>query len=59
MLDLSPADSTSLMVATDFNAKEFVEKDIALGIKIRNLEIQLDIARTRYKHLFEDVETAK
>ena len=54
MLDLSPTDAQSLVLASDFNAKEFTAKDIQLGIDIRNLEIKLEIATTRYKHLFED-----
>ncbi len=53
MLDLSPTDAQSLVLASDFDAKQFVAKDIKLGIDIRNLEITLDIARGRYNHLFE------
>jgi hypothetical protein len=52
MLDLSPTTADSLVLATDFNSKEFVSKDIAIGVQIRNLEIKLDIARERYKYLF-------
>ena len=52
MLDLSPSDANSLILASDFDAKDFVERDIQLGLKIRNLEITLEIARTRYNHLF-------
>ena len=52
MLDLSPTDANSLVLASDFNSKEFVNKDIEIGIKIRNLEIKLEIARNRYNHLF-------
>lgn len=51
-LDLSPTTADSLILATDFDAKGFVTKDIDLGVKIRNLEIKLDIARTRYNKLF-------
>jgi hypothetical protein len=54
MLDLSPATADSLVLASDFNAAEFVQKDIKLGIAIRNLEIKLEIAQARYKHLFEE-----
>lgn len=54
MLDLSPTDATSLVLASDFDAKKFVEKDIQLGVAIRNLEITLDIARARYTHLFKN-----
>ncbi len=52
MLDLSPESATSLKLASEFDAKAFVSKDIDLGIQIRNLEIALDIARTRYAELF-------
>lgn len=54
MLDLSPTTADSLVMASDFNAKEFVDKDIKLGVNIRNLEIQLEIAKARYSHLFEN-----
>ncbi|MCA9398031.1 hypothetical protein KC573_04330 [candidate division WWE3 bacterium] len=52
MLDLSPTDARSLVLASDFNAKEYTEKDIAIGVKIRNLQIKLDIAQKRYESLF-------
>ncbi len=52
MLDLSPSDANSLILASDFDAKDFVERDIQLGLKIRNLEITLEIAKTRYNYLF-------
>ena len=54
MLDLSPTTADSLVLATDFNAKGFVEKDIQLGVAIRNLEITLDIAKGRYAFLFKN-----
>ena len=53
MLDLSPTDAQSLVLASDFNAQNFVEKDIKLGLAIRNLEIKLEIAKSRYVHLFQ------
>lgn len=52
MLDLSPKDANSLILASDFNEKEFVSKDIELGVKIRNFEIKLEIAQARYNELF-------
>lgn len=55
MLDLSPTTADSLVLATDFDAKEFVDKDIDLGVKIQNLEIKLRIARASYRNLFEGV----
>lgn len=56
MLDQSPDNALSLKLATDFDAKEFVEAEIRLGIKIREAEIKLDIARKRYAYLFEGGE---
>ena len=55
MLDLSPVTADSLVLASDFDAKAFVKKDIEIGISIRNLEITLEIADARYKQLFEGV----
>jgi hypothetical protein len=55
MLDLSPEKANSLMLANDFDSKEFVEKELSLGIQLRELEIKLEIATTRYKLLFGGV----
>lgn len=52
MLDLSPADKNSLILASDFNAKEFVNKDIEIGLKLRNLKIKLEVAEASYNNLF-------
>lgn len=52
MLDLSPTDANSLVLASDFDAKNYVNKEIELGVKIRNLEIKYEIAKKRYDHLF-------
>ncbi|MCI5121590.1 MAG: hypothetical protein D3908_10450 [Candidatus Electrothrix sp. AUS4] len=52
MLDLSPTTTQSLILASDFNCEEYVGKDIDLGIKIRNAEITLEIARQRYQYMF-------
>lgn len=56
MLDLAPDHAMSLKLAENFNAAEFVEKDLRLGIAIRNEEIKLEIAKTRYNFLFGGVE---
>jgi len=53
MLDMSPDNTLSLKLASDFNADDYVKRDIDLGVKIRNAEIQLEIATKQYKHLFE------
>ena len=52
MLDLSPSHAQSLQLASDFDAKNYVTKDLELGVKIRNAEIKLDIAKARYNYLF-------
>ena len=52
MLDMSPTNAQSLIVASDFDAKSYVNKDIDLGVKIRNIEIRLEIAKKRYSYLF-------
>ena len=52
MLDLSPTNAMSLVLASDFDAQGYVEKEIALGVKIRNTEITVGIAKERYSYLF-------
>lgn len=52
MLDLSPDHAQSLKLASDFDAAGYVEKDLELGVKIRNAEIALEISRARYQYLF-------
>ena len=52
MLDLSPEDANSLVLASEFDARAYVDKELELGVKIRNLEIKLEIAEKRYSYLF-------
>ena len=52
MLDMSPDNTLSLKLASDFDAAEYVEKELDLGVKIRNAQIKLDIAKERYAYLF-------
>ncbi len=54
MLDLSPTTADSLVLASDFKSKEFVDKDLQIGITLRNLEIKLEVAMARYKFLFSN-----
>lgn len=53
MLDMSPTSADSLVMASDFDGDQFVSKDLKLGVDIRNLEIQLQVAEERYAYLFE------
>lgn len=52
MLDLSGTSTTNIIAVSDFDAHNFVVKDLELGLKIRNLEIKLEIAKNRYNELF-------
>jgi len=52
MLDLSPTNAISLVLASDFDADAYVDKDVELGVKIRNERIKLEIAANRFKYLF-------
>lgn len=50
--EMSPTTTQSLIVASDFDAEKYLQKDLELGVKIRNEEIRLEIAKTRYTYLF-------
>lgn len=52
MLDLSPDHADSLILASDFDGNQFTQKDIDLGVKIRNMEIKLKISEERFTYLF-------
>ena len=52
MLDLSPTTTQSLVMASDFDSDAYIQKDLDLGVKIRNEEIKLDITKKRYAYLF-------
>lgn len=52
MIDLSPTTAQSLVLASDFNSEAYIAKDLDLGVKIRNTEITLEIAKKRYAYLF-------
>ena len=59
MLDLGGNYTTTIISQSDFEAKAFVAKDLELGLKIRNLEIKLEIAANRYNDLFTEKEETK
>ena len=52
MLDMSPENAQSLILGKDFDAVTYVEREADVGLKIRNTEIKLEIARARYDYLF-------
>lgn len=53
-LDMSPTNTTSLILATDFNPETFYQTDIKLTLKIREAKILLEEAQARYEFLFTD-----
>lgn len=55
LLDMSPENAQSLILGKDFDAALYIEKDVGLGLNIRNLEIKLDIATKRYTYLFGEM----
>jgi len=52
MLDLSPTNAQSLILASDFNSTDYVTKELQIAMKIRNEEIKLELAKERYTYLF-------
>jgi len=52
MLDMGGTKTTDIISASDFNAKDFVSEDMKLGLRIRELEIKLEVAQARYNELF-------
>lgn len=56
MLDLSPTNAQSLVLASEFDAKAYVSKEKSLATKIRNEEILIGLMNERFIHLFEAEE---
>jgi hypothetical protein len=52
MLDMSPTNSQSLVLAADFDAEKFTQQYVDLKVKIRNAEITRDLAKESYNYLF-------
>ena len=56
LLDLSPTDADSLVLAADFDAAAYATNDLALSVRIRNTEIKYELALARYQNLFGTTE---
>jgi hypothetical protein len=52
MMDLSPTNTQSLTLASDFDSAAYTQKDIDIEIKLRNLRIKRECAASRLKALF-------
>lgn len=52
MYDFSPTNTQSLVLAKELDSREILKRDTDLSIQIRQVEIELEIARDRYVILF-------
>lgn len=52
MFDFSPTNTQSLVLVKELDAVDIQAKDMRLSIEIRNVEIELEIAKARYTNLF-------
>lgn len=52
MLDMSPENSTSLKLASDFDAQSWSAKDVEISVNMRALAIKINVAAERYETLF-------
>jgi len=52
LIDLSPNDVNSLVLATDFESDKFYAKDLKITLEIREKRIILEEANKRYLELF-------
>ena len=52
LLDLSPDNATSLKLASNHNAADFLKRDEQIGIEMRKIDIKIEIVGKRYKELF-------
>ena len=50
--DFSPTNSQSLVMAKELESVDILERDLELGVKVRELKIKLNIAKERYNILF-------
>ena len=49
MYDFSPSNAQSLVLAAEVDGEDIADKDMAISLKIRDLQIKFDIACERYK----------
>jgi len=52
MLDMSPDNTQSLILAKNFDSKTFVERDLGIAVSLRNEEIRLSLAEKSFEYLF-------
>lgn len=59
MLDLSPNDSTSLILAANYDPYAFHEQDKEITTTIRKLSVEKELMQARYNYLFVDGDIDK
>lgn len=52
MYDFSPSNTQSLVLAKELDTRDILTKDNKLSIEIRQVEIELELAQTRFEYLF-------
>ncbi len=55
MLDMSPESAVSLVLAKNFDGRNFANQDLELAVQIRLLDIQIELGLARYTELFGGV----
>src|SRR5688572_29661100 len=53
LLDLSPTNADSLVLASDFDAAKFIQKDHSLRVTIYNDEKRLELVKAAYEEMFD------
>lgn len=56
LLDMSPTNAQSLIVANEFDGQLFAKRDLELTYQIEDLEMKVKFARKRYNSLFKSAE---
>lgn len=57
LLDLHGDSALSIKPGKDFDPERFVEEDLELGYRIREITVRLRIAERQFEELFGDTET--
>jgi len=52
MYDFSPHNTQSLVLVAEVNGEDIADKDMAISLEIRDVQIQYDIQVERYKELY-------
>jgi len=52
MMDINPGNTQTIINPTDFDHAGYVKRDLEMGIRIRNTQIKLEVAKERYEALF-------